>query len=72
MVDVRNYEYAPLTDKIIKPEKSFLNQYVDAHFESENTINLTQRMRRILYAKYETADLNKVMTKQCQHLSTQE
>ena len=29
-------------------------------------------MRRILYAKYKTADLNKVMTKHCQHPSTQE
>ena len=50
MVDVRNYEYAHLTDKVIKPEESLLNQYVDEHFESENTINLTQRMRTILYA----------------------
>ena len=29
-------------------------------------------MRRILYAKYENDDLNKVMTEQCQHLTTTE
>ena len=29
-------------------------------------------MRRILDAEYENTDLNKVMTKQCQHLSTKE
>ena len=29
-------------------------------------------MRIILNAKYEKADLNKVMNKQCQHLSTYE
>ena len=29
-------------------------------------------MRRILDAKYKKADLNKVMTKQCQHLNTEE
>ena len=29
-------------------------------------------MRRILHAKYEKADLNKVTTKQCQHLNTKE
>ena len=29
-------------------------------------------MRIIIDAKYEKADLKKVMTKQCQHLSTKE
>ena len=29
-------------------------------------------MRRILDAKYEKADLNKVMTKKCQHLTATE
>ena len=29
-------------------------------------------MRRILDAKYEKAELNKVTTKQCQHLNTKE
>ena len=29
-------------------------------------------MRRILDAKYKKADLNKVTTKQCQHLNTKE
>ena len=29
-------------------------------------------IRRIIDAKYENSDLNKVMTKQCQHLNTTE
>ena len=29
-------------------------------------------MLRILYAKYKNSDLNKDMTKQCQHISTEE
>ena len=29
-------------------------------------------MCRILYAKYEKDDLNKVMTKQCQHINAKE
>ena len=43
-VDISNCEYAPLTDKIVKPKESSLNLYVDECFESENTINLTQWM----------------------------
>ena len=35
-------------------------------------MNSTRRMRRILDEKYEKADLNKVMTKQCQHLTATE
>ena len=71
MADTRNYDYTPLMDKRIKPEESLLNPYVDECFESENMINPTRRMLRILDAKYEKDDLNKVMTKQYQHLSTE-
>ena len=72
MADVRNYEYALLTDKIVNPEESFLNFYVNECFGSENMINPTQPMHIILDAKYEKSELNKVMAKQCQHLSTKE
>ena len=44
MVDVSNYDYAPLTDKIVKPKEYFLNLYVNECFESENMISPTRRM----------------------------
>ena len=34
-----------------------------------STISSTGRIRRILDSRYEKADLNQVMDKQCQHLS---
>ena len=43
MVDVSNYNYSYLTDKIVKPEESFLNLYASDFFESENTIDPTRR-----------------------------
>ena len=71
MVDVKKYNFKSITDKTVKPEESFLNLYVNECFESDNTISSTRIMRRILYAKYEKADLNEVMNKQCQkHLTT--
>ena len=42
MVDMINYDYAHLTDKIVKPEESLLNFHVDTYFESENKINPTR------------------------------
>ena len=70
MVDVINWDYTFLTGKIVKPEEPLLNLYVDKYFELESTINPTQQTRRILYANYKKVDINKVMTKQCQQLST--
>ena len=72
MVDVNNYDFNILTGKTVKPEESFINLYVSECFESESEISATLRMRRILDAKYEKADLNKVMTEQFQHLKTEE
>ena len=46
--------------------------YVSECFESESAISATRRIRRILDAKYEKVDLNKVMTKKFQHLNTKE
>ena len=40
--------------------------------QSEGAIISMCRMRRILNAEYKKDDLNKVMTKQCQLLSTKE
>ena len=44
MFDISNYDYKTLTDKIVKPEESFLYSYVNECFESENMISPTRRM----------------------------
>ena len=62
MFDVSNYDHAPLTDKIVKPDESFLNLYVDECFESKNSINPTRRMQIILNANYKKSYLNNVAT----------
>ena len=72
MVDVNNYDFNTLTTKTVKPEESFINVHVSECFESKIAISETRRMRRILDAKYEKADINKVMTKKCQHQNTKE
>ena len=69
--DVSNDDFEYLTDKIVKPEEFFVNPYVDECFESDNAKSSTRRMCGILDMKYERADLNEVMTKQCQkHVTT--
>ena len=68
MVDVRIYGFKLLTDNKVKPEEYFINTYIDECLEYQVTINSTRRICRILDAKYEKADLNKVMDKKCQHL----
>ena len=72
MVDFLKIEFESLTDKIVKLEESFINSYVNECLKSEITISSTRRMRKSLDAKYEKADLNKVMTEQCQHLNPSE
>ena len=51
MVDLSNYKVKPLTEKIVKPKKSFINLYVNECLESESTISSTSRMRIILDTK---------------------
>ena len=71
MVDVSNYNFKSITDKTVKLEESFVNSYVEECFEFDNTKISTRRMRRILYVKFEKADLNEVLNEQCQkHLNT--
>ena len=70
MVGVSNYDFKSITDKTVKTEESFVNSYVNKCFESDNAIESTRRMRRILDAKYEKAYLNEVMTKTFQKLLT--
>ena len=68
MIDLGNHEFKSLTEKIVKPEESFIISYVDKCLESEGTIISTCRIRRILYTKYKKSYLNQVMDKQCHHL----
>ena len=49
-----------------------MNTYIDEGLESEGAISSTPRMHRIIYANYKKDDMKKVMTEQCQHLSTKE
>ena len=72
MVDVNNYDFKSITDKTVKPEEYFINSYVDECIKYDSVISSTHRMHRILYAKYKKVDLNKVMTKKCQHLTATE
>ena len=69
MVEVRDHHFKLLTDKKVKPEESFINAYVDKCLEYEGTISSTRRIRRILDARYEKADLNKVVYEHCQRLN---
>ena len=71
MVDVRNYDLNIITDKTVKPEESFINSYVDEFLGSESALSATNIISRIIDAKHKKADLNKVMTKQCQQLNTE-
>ena len=59
MVDISNNKFKYITDKNNKPEESFVNLYVNKCFESNNAKSPTRRMRKLLDAKYEKADLNK-------------
>ena len=72
MVDVINYNFTFTKDKTVKLEESFINTYVDKIFESDSAIISMHQMRRIIYAKYEKFNLNKVMTEKCQHLNATE
>ena len=57
LVDLSNYEFKSLTDKIVKPEESFITSYINKCLKSETTISSMRIMRRILDTKYEKADL---------------
>ena len=46
-----------------------MNAYIDKVYASEQVRIYTEQLRTILGAKYEKVDLNKVIKKQCQHLT---
>ena len=60
--------YKKLYTGEITPEESFTNAYVEEVYGSEHFRTATKILHVILYAKYEKADLHKVMETQCQHL----
>ena len=67
MVDASNWGFKPLTENIVKPEKSFINAYINECLESEGATSSNRRMHRIMDARYKNYELNKVMYEKCQH-----
>ena len=51
MIDVRNYDFKPITEKIVEPEQYFINSYVDKYLIFEGTIKSTRRIRSTLDTK---------------------
>ena len=68
MVDLGTYEFKYLNTRKITPEESFTNVYAKELYESEHVRTSTKLLHVILDAKYEKADLNKVMETQCQQM----
>ena len=46
-----------------------MDNYIEGVFKYEIIHSSTKRLRNILDAKYEKIDMNKVMNKQCQHVT---
>ena len=60
------------TDKTVKPEIFFINLDFDECLKSYRAVSSICTMNRILDTNNEKTDLNKVMDKQCQHLTATE
>ena len=69
MVDLGAYIFKDLNTEKIEPEELFTAAYVEEVYELEHIRTATKKLRAILDAKYEKADLDKVMETQCQHLT---
>ena len=69
MADLSKYDFRYLTENMVKREESFIDSYVNKFLQSESSMSLTHKIRRILDAKYEKYDLNKVITEQYHHFS---
>ena len=69
MVDLGAYVFKDLNTEKIEPEELFTAAYVEEVYELEHIRTATKQLRAILDAKYEKADLDKVMGTQCQHLT---
>ena len=64
MVDLGTYIFKYLNKEKITPEESFTDIYVEEAHESEHVLTSTKKLRVILDAKYEKADLHKVIETQ--------
>ena len=69
MVNLGTYIFNYLNIGVNTPEELFTNAYVEDVYDSEHICTATKRLRVILDAKYEKADLHKVMENQCQNLT---
>ena len=69
MIDMVTHEWNCSNTGNITPEETFMNAYAEEIHELEKVRTSTKLLRVILDAKYEKADLNKVMKNQCQHLT---
>ena len=69
MVDLGTYIFKDLNTAKITPGVFFTNDYVEGVYESEHVRTSIKQLRIILYAKYENADLHKVVETQCQYLT---
>ena len=68
MINLGTYIFKDLNRGKFTPKETFTNNYVQELYESEHACTATKQLCVILYAKYEKADLRKVMETQCQHL----
>ena len=69
MVDLGAYVFKVLNTGEIKLEGFFTDDYVEEIYESEHVRAATKLLRVILDAKYENAELHKVLETQCQHFT---
>ena len=69
MVDLGAYEFKILNTGKITLEYLFKDAYAEENYEFKHVCNDTKKLRGILDAKYEKADLHKVVQTQCQHLT---
>ena len=68
MFELGTYAFKILNTGEITPEEQFTNAYAEEIYELEHVRTATKQLRIILYAKYESSDLHKLMETQCQHL----
>ena len=69
MVDLGTYTFKDSNSGKIKPEELFADPYSKEVYESEHVSTAAKLLRVFLDAKYERADLHKVMETKCQHLT---
>ena len=69
MVDLGAYLCKDLNTSKLKTYESFTETYIKDIYELEHVHTDTKLLCVLLDAKYEKADLHKVMETQCQHLT---